>query len=240
VLLAFVVALAGCEAPPRPSPGMAAIRVEVRAQPKAGFRDGGAGAYGDDDTPLVGPGFERVNYKELRGIIVWAEPLSGAPSSAVAATSEAHTRIEPPLSIRSDDGSIPVVAIPLGGECLVRNDLKAAESIFSVAAGNAFDLGAIAPGGVATIRPVRSGLVELLSDSRERPVAVMFVAPTRWVSPARVGSPAYLIDLPPGKCRVHAWHDRFPESATIIELHADKIEPVKLTIGVNELPKATE
>lgn len=218
---------------------MSALRVEVRAQPKAGFRDSGAGAYGDDGTPLVRPGFERVNYRDLHGIVVWAEPLAPARDSADESRRAASTRVELPLSIRSDDGSTPVIALPLGGECVVLNDLNAAESIFSVGSSNPFDLGAIPSGGRSTFRAARAGVFELLSDAREKPIALVFVAPAAWARSTRAGSAVVLMDLPPGRCRVHAWHERFPECATEVDLAADKAKAVELTIGVNQLPKAS-
>src|SRR5205807_7608879 len=63
-----VMALAGCQSTPRPAPGMAALRVRVIAEPKAGTKSIAESVSVYDGAPTsnnLGVGaFERVNYSE--------------------------------------------------------------------------------------------------------------------------------------------------------------------------------
>src|SRR5207249_1712995 len=83
--LSLLACLAGCQSMPQPSPGMSALRVNVIAEPKSGYKSTDSVSAYDNigSSPSLGEGaYERVNYSALDEIVVWAEPAGaggGAP-----------------------------------------------------------------------------------------------------------------------------------------------------------------
>src|SRR5437879_4802155 len=81
LVMAFcLAAMAGCQSAPKPSPGMASLRVKLIAEPKQGFADDRPSMYdygGAGPRDLGKGAFELVDYAELGDIVVWAEPRSG-------------------------------------------------------------------------------------------------------------------------------------------------------------------
>lgn len=232
-LAAFVSLFSGCASNLHPAPGCGALRVEIKAQPKAGFRDAGGGAaYGDDGQPLVRPGYERVDYRNLGDIVVWLTPSE--PASQPAAEPKAVT-LKLSAALRADHP--PVIATGRGGTLTVVNDTQSAEQVFSVTPPNHFNIAEIPAGMAASLTLREPGTLDLLVGSRETPVATVFVAPTRWVQGVRSGSAATFTDVPPGPCTVSAWHPRFPRSTSTVEVVMGESQTISLTVGVNALPK---
>lgn len=239
IALCAILALGatGCAAPLRPQPGCGALRVEVKAQPKAGFRDAGGGAaYGDDGQPLVRPGYERVDYRNLQDIVVWLTPNAGASDSSSQSPAEpVSVTLRLAAALKADVP--PVVAVARGATLTIINDTTAAEETFSVSKPNHFDLGSLAAGASGSTQVREVGTFDLLIGSRETPIATVCVAPTRWVRTIRSNAAATFDDVPPGPCRVSAWHPRFPQASSITEINVGESRSVTLKVGVNELPK---
>ena len=117
------------------------------------------------------------------------------------------------------------------------NPLSHSEVIYSLSDANAFDLGVVLPGRVVSYQTVSPGLIEVLCESRDEPIALVYVAPTRWVERSRSGTDVVFTDLPPGRCRVACWHGRLPGSHADVLLVADKTTRAVVSVGVNTLPK---
>ena len=236
---------AGCRAPVQIRPGLSAVRIEVRATPKRGYVGPsaqigpGGDAYGMEFESATGPreaaSFERVDYRALDDIVVWIEPRSDAVASESA-------QDEPPVVITVSAPSaqhldVPLFVIGVGGRVEFVNRSGRDVLIYSVSDANAFDAGVLAPDGVASYRAVSPGLIEVLCESRDDPIAFVYVAPTRWAKRGRSGSDVVFTDLRPGRCRVSCWHRRLPGSNTDVVLVADKITRAVVSAGVNALPK---
>jgi hypothetical protein len=223
----------GCQATPRPSPGMAALRVNVVAEPKAGAKPAGESGAGYDGAPgaaSYGEGaFERVNYSALDEIVVWAEP-SGALQTTGAA----------PVTIQIDAGKPSRNidrAVGVGQKLIMRNHGAQPANIYSVSEKNEFDLGSVPAGASAEYLVKSPGIIEILCPTVKDPVAQVYAAPTRWVSLTRAGRSVDFNDLPPGLCRLISWHPRLPGSETSITLSADQFAITSIKVGVNALPK---
>src|SRR5258708_5829862 len=135
LMLLIVLGLsAGGQSTPHPSPGMAALRVNVVAGPKAGAKQPSEAVsvydYGPS-TPSYGTGaFERVNYSALDEIVVWVEPAGAAQTATQAA---ATIDVDAGKPSRGLDRAVAV-----GQRIIVRNRGAQAADFYSLADGNEF------------------------------------------------------------------------------------------------------
>lgn len=245
VACATLLAAVGCAPSLRVAPGLAGVRVQVRAAPKAGYvppsEDVVVDSYGRvdmlaPDVPASGP-FAHYDYRTLDGIVVALAPAAGVPSSRPPAAAAVTIPPQSSAAAASSAAATPIVAVSVGGTLTIRNNSSTPESVYSVSPGNTFDLGAIAPGASASHTLTAVGVVEILADSRDAPLACVYVAPSPWVAVARAGSRADFEDVPPGRCQATAWHPRLPGMERTLSLVADRATETTLTIGVNALPK---
>ncbi|MCK6484277.1 MAG: hypothetical protein HUU22_10075 [Phycisphaerae bacterium] len=242
MLIALAAALAGCEAPVKIQPGLSGARITIQAKPKSGYHRPVAGVSGvdpygmstpasvDDEVPQTGA-FALVDYDHLDDIVVWLEPQNRVTPDAV-----------PPditLDVATPDpAGPPLFATGVGGVLRVRNTGRRAESVYSVSEGNEFDLGALPAGGMARSTLHRPGVVEVLLDSRNEPLARVYVAPSPWVRRARGGQSVVFADLPPGAYRAACWHPRLPGTEQNVQLRADQLTRVTLVVGVDALARS--
>jgi hypothetical protein len=119
----------------------------------------------------------------------------------------------------------------------VRNTGAGAGNLYSVSDGNDFNLGSVAPGTTATFTARSEGLIEILNASLKDPVALVYVAPSPWVSLAKSGGTVEFNNLPPGQYRIASWHPRLPGSETTVTLAANQSSTATIKVGVNTLPK---
>jgi hypothetical protein len=224
-LLLASLTLAGCEAPMRLAPGTAGLRVEVRATPKSGFSEGGEGYLAEESGPSQGA-YARVDYARLRDIVVWLEPGGTSPAPP-----------PPALHLDIPTAGAPLLATSPGGALTLSNRGSGPINVFSVSAASPFDTGPISPGAGAEARFDKPGVVELLSDQTSAPLGAVYVAPTPWVRLARHGETLEFSDLPPGPCRVQAWHPRLPASSAEALLIPDRVSRVRVLVSVNALKR---
>jgi hypothetical protein len=215
---------------------MAAVRVQVVAQPKAGSKLAvRAPAVYDDPgkTPARETGaYETVDYDNLEDVVVWLEPASGAGGSGGAAGAPVTVQVV------ADKAAGAIVAASVGQKILLRNAGSRATSIYSVSEGNEFDFTSIAPGESREYVVRSPGLIEVLTDPSKEPAARVYAAPSRWVATTRSGRAVDFVDVVPGRYAVVAWHARLPGARAAVDLAANQRAQVNLEIGVNALPKA--
>lgn len=239
ICVAFVSV--GCSAPVRIAPGLSALRVKIIAEPKTGYRMpsrasvGGAYDSDYDSSASTGDGtqFERVNYRALEDVVVWIEPESHVQLSPLPSS------INVPVAPHSGRSTSPsVFACGTGATVIFSNRSRSAESVYSLSDPNDFDLGTIAPTEQAVFSPRAPGLIEVLTDSSDDPVAIVYVAPTNHVQRVTSGKAAVFNNLPPGRYRVSCWHPRLPGASADVILVADILTETTLTVSVNLLPHA--
>jgi hypothetical protein len=141
----------------------------------------------------------------------------------------AVVEVDPAKPARAEDFQVASV----GGQ-LSLNGLspKSGKYIIRTESGALADL---APGehGYTATTP---GLIEILSDESDDPVATAYVTPTPWARKTTQGQ-RVAIPLPPGRYRVTVWHPILPGGSRDVEVGADRMSPLTLTFGVNSLPK---
>ena len=227
--LALLGLLAGCQSAPKPSPGLASLRVNVVAEPKAG-------------SPLVSrapvmydqPGmtatqqtgaYETVDYDNVEDIIVYLEPARGAAAA--------------PRTIDVNPGTTAGAVIPVsvGQKLTFRHAGAHGTPLYSVSEGNEFDVKTLAAGKTADYTVQSPGLIEVLTDPAKDPVLRLYAAPSRFVTATRSGKSVDFTDVPPGSYTAVAWHPRLPSGQTAVTLTADQAARATLKVGVNALPK---
>lgn len=237
ILLALLVTTAmssaGCQNTPK-GPG---VLVTVRAEPKKGYippEDPDQGYGGTDSTPAqpAGHAFHRIDYHHLDGLLVWVEPLDDAARSSVATASPMNTsvQVDPGKPARAEEFAV----VSVGGHVVLNGPPPKSGRAYVIRT-EAGALAEVAPGGpgYAATAP---GLVEILSDDSDDPLATAYVTPTPWARKTTQGQ-RVAIPLPPGRYRVTVWHPILPGGSQDVEVFADKMSPLTLTFGVNALPK---
>jgi hypothetical protein len=228
----MLLLLAGCQSSPRPSAGMASVSIKVMAEPKAGVQTSRGRVMSYDAPGQRGYGdFERVDYSNLGQIVVWLEPEAGSrPTDPTAGQISVETDARHPTNQVTH-------VVSVGQTLILRNSRARPEVIYCVSNGNEFDGGSVPPGGQAQYTVKSAGLIEVLAESSEEPVARVYAAPTQWVKLTRAGEIARFNDLPPGKYRVVSWHPRLPGSETSVVLSPNEVTSTSIAVGVNSLPK---
>jgi hypothetical protein len=216
ILALAAVAGAGCAgAPAPPAPGLGVLWGVVTLVPPPGVTPGAGGAaYGDRRTAHA----ERVDYSHPGFVVVFAD---GFPPPAGRAT----------LSLASTRGGLRFVpeaaAVPVGGVVSVRNDDAAPHVISSRSADLLWSL---PPGESIDLPAGEAGEWSFHALDADAATAVVFVAPGPFATVARSGR-WELRDLPPGACTLRAWHPRFPAVAHPVEVRADTVTRVDVTLG---------
>jgi len=235
IFASLAIVAAGCQSSSSspPASGMSSLRVRVVAEPKAGY-SAPADRVQVYDAPTKRTNatgdFETVDYSGLKEIVVWLEPMSGsaAKSPSTAAAIEVDAR-KPAAGLTT--------AVAVGQQLMVHNNGAAAGNLYSVSDGNDFNLGSIAPGATATFTARSEGLIEILNARLKDPVALVYAAPSPWVSLAKSGGTVEFNNVPPGQYRIVSWHPRLPGSQTMVTLAANQAGSATIKVGVNTLPK---
>jgi plastocyanin len=102
-----------------------------------------------------------------------------------------------------------VVVVAVGGTVDFPNLDPIYHNVFSVSPPRRFDLGKYPRGQSRSIKFLKPGQVNVFCDIHSDMAGFILVVPNRhWARPAADGS-FELTDLPPGRCRVRAWHPDF-------------------------------
>lgn len=234
--LSLLAGCAGNNAPSPPQQGLAALRVNVKANPKAGYRPANYHVLVyDAPTPVTPVDYEKVDYASLDEVVVWAEAVDASPSHADASTQPAHISVD--LQTPAERLS---AAVCVGQRLIIRNNGKKSGEIYSVSDGNNFHLGTLAPGGSGEYVVQSPGLIEVVTTALEAPAASVYAAPTRWVRMTRAGQSVYFNDLPSGRYKIVSWHPRLPGHETVVNLSPNQTAHASINVGVNGLPKVEQ
>jgi hypothetical protein len=116
----------------------------------------------------------------------------------------------PKLAQRGQAFEPRVVVVPVGGTVDFPNLDPIYHNVFSVSPPRRFDLGKYPRGQSRSIKFSKAGQVNVFCDIHSDMAGFIMVVPnTHWVRPAADGG-FELAGLPPGRCRMRAWHPDFP------------------------------
>jgi hypothetical protein len=231
--------LAGCNCcRVNPKPGDAAVVLDVKAKPKAGLKVehfARVPVYDAAPHPVKPAGeYEHVDYNDLGDIVVWLEPTGDAAHAEVASVLKSKSQVD----VRAGKPADRTLAASVGQPVVIYNAGPQPVTLYSVSDGNDFELPPLNPGTVTSFQPKSEGLIEILADPSQPPVAMIYAAPTKWVARAQSGKQIVFNDVPPGSYQAVAWHPRLPGSTVNIgDVAAGQVKRATLQLGVNDLPK---
>jgi hypothetical protein len=144
IALALLALLTGCDAATPIQPGLAAVRIEVIARPKAGYHPPADSSYGSSAS-----GDDRyvpVDYTRLENVIVWLEPEGQAIASDAAARATRIRLVRP-----RSRAALPWYVACANAPVILQNANSSPDHFYSVSEGNNFDTGELGSSGEATV-----------------------------------------------------------------------------------------
>jgi plastocyanin len=113
-----------------------------------------------------------------------------------------------------------VLAVPVGSTVEFPNDDPISHNLFSLSAGNAFDLGLYRKGAGKSYRFEKPGLVNVYCNVHPNMSAVIHVMTSPYYTLADASGGFAIEDVPPGKYRLVAWNEQGGQSEAEIEVSA--------------------
>lgn len=211
--------------------------VEVKATPHPDAKRPAKDPYtGKSDADKYG--LERVDYKKLDEIVVYAEPIIAQGENVPAAALL-------PLAVEVEGRPMnlgehaPLAATGVRAKLQIKNTTSTPQTYYCVTEGSAFEFTSVPPGESRETTLNTPGLIEIMAESSDDPIARVFVAPTPWVQLAKSGDDITFEGLPPTKCKVTTWHPRLPGTTHEVALKDNKRTKIEATVGMRDadLPK---
>ena len=136
---------------------------------------------------------------DLENAVVWLEPVD-APRGGSAASAE--------IVMESRRFRPAVRVLPPGSEVRFANYDPYRHNVFSDAGPARFDLGLYGRGESRAAKVSAPGVYPVFCNIHARMVAYLVAVPTRWYAQAGADGGYQIADVPAGRYRLHAWHDR--------------------------------
>ena len=136
---------------------------------------------------------------DLENAVLWLEPLD-APRVGPPATAEIvmeARRFRPAVRV-----------VPPGSEVRFANYDPFRHNVFSDAGPARFDLGLYGRGESHSAHVTGAGVYPVFCNIHARKVAYVVAVPSRWFAQAEPDGTYQIADVPAGRYRLHAWHDR--------------------------------
>jgi hypothetical protein len=175
--------------------------------------------------------FEKVDYSSLPDIVVWLEQ-SQMPATSFSQLPAVTVDVNPQNAAEGLSAAVSV-----GQQIIFHNTAAVSANLYSVSDGNDFDLGVLPPGGSAAYTVKFPGLIEVLTDATESPVALVYAAASASVRLTHAGQTVDFADLAPGQYKIVSWHPRLPGQRISVNLAPNQITSASIKVGVNDLPK---
>jgi plastocyanin len=204
----------------------------VRATGKAGVDESGdaGGAYASRKFKFV----PKVDYSAMRDFVVYIEGSFGtnvAPSTNV--TSVATRRIAQHGAMFTPH----VLPVMVGTTVEWPNDDAIFHNVFSVSDAKNFDLG-LYKGNPPNKRIAfdKPGRVDVFCSIHSDMHCVVLVLENPYFAPTDGDGNYKILDVPPGKYKVKAWHERLPADEREITVPESGEVRVDFTLGIKNLP----
>jgi plastocyanin len=160
--------------------------------------------------------------QDLSNAVIWIESqhraAPAAPGTPAAPAAPAAHDSNPPrtldIAIHDKIYAPRVVVAPVGSTVRFPNYDPFNHNVFSVSEGNSFDLGLFGRGETRGQTFVHAGLVRVFCNVHPRMVAYVVLVSSRFFTQPVADGSFTLADVPPGRYRLHAWHERVPAAVT--------------------------
>ena len=141
--------------------------------------------------------------------LVWLEPVGAKPARRPAGSFQMTTRSKTLLP--------HVLAVPAGSTVTFPNEDPISHNLFSLSAGNTFDLGLYRKGPGKTQKFDQPGLVNVYCNVHPNMSAVIHVMPSPYYAFAGANG-AFTLEAPAGKYRLMAWNEQGGMTESPIEI----------------------
>ena len=154
--------------------------------------------------------------------VVWLEGASAAPVPVQAEITTADKSFTP-----------HVLVVPVGSTVSFPNHDPFNHNVFSLSEEQPFDLGLYGRGETRSVRVTRAGIIRVYCNVHAQMSALLVVRDGPYVTQPSGDGSFDLVRVPPGKYILHAWHERAPEVTRPIDVPADGLGAVTLTLDAS-------
>lgn len=210
--------------------GAGTIRGTVHAEGPVAVSDSAGGKYDSRKFKFA----EKVNYDELRNFVVFIEgPVSGKPSGSNRVVSVETRRI----SQRGAAFTPHVLPVVVGTEVEWPNNDDIFHNVFSMSDAKPFDLGLYKSPEVKRITFDQAGRVDVFCSIHANMSCVVLVLENPCFSVSDERGRYRIADVPAGKYKLKAWHERMPAQTQEIVVPANGEVEMNFTLRIANLPK---
>ena len=177
---------------------------------------------------------ERVNYAELQDFIVFVDgPVStNLPDTNLVAKVETHR-----VTQRGAVFTPHVLPVQVGTTVDWPNNDDIYHNVFSMSETKPFDLGLYAHPELKRVTFDKPGRVDVFCSIHSRMNCIVLVLQNPWFAAADADGNYTIQNVPAGKYRLKAWHERLPaETKEIIVPETGEVK-MDFTLRIKNLPK---
>lgn len=156
--------------------------------------------------------------RDLENAVLWLEPAPGEAPATPAAGVPAMAAVEIVMDARRFRPAVRVVTP--GSVVRFPNYDPFRHNVFSNTGPSRFDLGLYPRGESREARFAAAGVHPIFCNIHARMVAFVVAVPTTWHAQAGADGTFEIPAVPPGRYRLHAWHDRGGAATTDVEVPA--------------------
>lgn len=200
--------------------------VKAEGKPEAADAAGKGGKYDSRKFKFV----ERVDYEEMRDFVVF---IDGKPAGAVAPPAK-------PVQVITQRDAIfrphllPVVA---GTTVEWPNKDEIFHNVFSMSETKQFDLGLYRDPEVKKVTFEKTGRVDVFCSIHSKMSCVILVLENPWFSAVDKNGQFRIENVPAGRHRLKAWHERMPAQTIEIVVPESGEARADFVLGIKDLPK---
>ncbi len=158
---------------------------------------------------------------DLANAVIYLTRAGGVPGRAAPAQR---------INMVSREFMPAVRIVPAGTRVEFPNDDPFRHNVFSNAGPGAFDLGLYGRGESRGYQFGRPGVYPIFCNIHARMVAFVLAVPTPYFAPAGADGRFTLMDVPPGRYRLHVWHDRGGEHSREIDVPSSGVNDLNVTL----------
>lgn len=173
--------------------------------------------------------FEKLDYSRLRDFVVWLETTN---------TLNFPKPAEPVRIVVQKDAMFHPHVLPVlvGTTVEWPNEDDIFHNVFSFSEAKQFDLG-LYKDEVKRVPFDKPGRVDIFCSIHKAMGCVLLVRDNPWFAAAGENGWYVIQDVPAGRYRIRAWHERLPSQSKEIEIPAGGTNTVDFVLGVIGLPQ---
>lgn len=174
---------------------------------------------------------DQIDYDSLKDFVISIDEI------------EKHATEEtgrPQASVAQRDGNFDphITAVVAGTEVEWPNRDEIYHNVFSMSDVKPFDLGMYkSTDDAKSLVFEKTGKIDVFCAIHSQMHCVVLVLPNPWFSKSDRKGRFEIKDVPPGKYRLKAWHERLPSKFIDIEVPAEGALEIDIEMGLADLPK---